>query len=75
LARSRPSPVRARISSRSNSASPPSTVSIKRPCGVVVSAHASPSDRNPAPTFAIVSRGQDTKVHFMPLSCERIGNA
>ena len=56
LARSRPSPVRARISSRSNSASPPSTVSIKRPCGVVVSAHASPSERNPAPAFAIVSR-------------------
>ena len=41
LARSRPSPVRARINSRSNSASPPSTVSIKRPCAVVVSAHAS----------------------------------
>ena len=56
LARSRPSPVRARISSRSNSASPPSTVSINRPCGVVVSAHASPSERNPAPAFAIVSR-------------------
>ena len=34
LGRSRPSPVRARINSRSNSASPPSTVSIKRPCAV-----------------------------------------
>jgi len=34
LARVRPSPVRARISSRSNSARPPSTVSISRPCGV-----------------------------------------
>jgi hypothetical protein len=34
LARSRPSPVRARINSRSNSASPPCTVSIKRPCAV-----------------------------------------
>jgi hypothetical protein len=33
------------ISSRSNSARPPSTVNIKRPCVVVVSAHASPSDR------------------------------
>ena len=33
-----PSVVRARISSRSNSARPPSTVSINRPCGVVVSA-------------------------------------
>ena len=48
LARSRPSPVRTRIRSRSNSARPPSTVSISRPCDVVVSAHASPSDRNPA---------------------------
>ena len=40
LARSRPSPVRVRIKSLSNSASPPRTVSIKRPCAVVVSAHA-----------------------------------
>ena len=38
------SPVRARISSRSNSAKPPSTVSMSRPCGVVVSAHVSFSD-------------------------------
>jgi Resolvase, N terminal domain len=37
------------------SASPPSTVSIKRPCAVVVSAHRSPRERNPAPAFAIVS--------------------
>jgi len=48
FARSRPSPVRARISSRSNSAKPPSTVSINRPCGVVVSAQASFRDRKPA---------------------------
>src|SRR5262245_37052508 len=41
LARLRPSPVRARISSRSNSARPPRTVSISLPCGVVVSAQAS----------------------------------
>jgi hypothetical protein len=41
-----PSPVRMRISSRSNSARPPNTVSIKRPCAVVVSAHASPSVGN-----------------------------
>jgi hypothetical protein len=34
--------------SRSNYANPPSTVSISRPCAVVVSAHVSPSDRNPA---------------------------
>src|SRR5580704_13956415 len=47
-ARARPSPVRARIRSRSNSARPPSTVNIKRPCDVVVSAHASPSERKPA---------------------------
>lgn len=38
LARSRPSPVRLRINSRSNSAGPPRTVSINLPCGVVVSA-------------------------------------
>ena len=38
-ARFLPSPVRARISSRSNSARPPRTVSISRPCGLVVSAH------------------------------------
>jgi hypothetical protein len=31
-----------------NSARPPSTVSISRPCDVVVSAHASPSERKPA---------------------------
>ena len=49
LARSRPSLVRTLIRSRSNSASPPSTVSISRPCDVVVSAHVSLSDRNPAP--------------------------
>ena len=54
-ARFLPSPVRARMSSRSNSASPPSTVSINRPCGVVVSAHVSANERNPAPAFAIVS--------------------
>ena len=48
LARSRPSAVRAWISSRSNSAKPPRTVSTSRPCGVVVSAHVSASDRNPA---------------------------
>ena len=41
LACSRPSLVRLRINSPSNSANPPRTVSIKRPCAVVVSAHAS----------------------------------
>jgi hypothetical protein len=56
LARVRPSPVRARINSRSNSARPPRTIGIKRPCGVVVSAHVSPRERNPAPAFATVSR-------------------
>jgi hypothetical protein len=35
LARSRPSPVRAAINSRSNSASPTRTVNIRRPCAVV----------------------------------------
>jgi hypothetical protein len=56
LARSRPSPVRTRMRSRSNSASPPSTVSINRPCDVVVSAHVSPSDRNPASLAVMVAR-------------------
>ena len=44
------------ISARSNSARPPKTVSISRPCAVVVSAQASASDLKPAPTFATVSR-------------------
>src|SRR5580704_2230706 len=48
-ARARPSPVRVRIRSRSNSASPPRTVSIRRPCDVVVSAHVSPRDQNATP--------------------------
>jgi hypothetical protein len=56
FARVLPSLVRARISSRSNSASPPNTVSISRPCAVVVSAHASLSDLKPAPALAITSR-------------------
>jgi hypothetical protein len=43
-----PSAVRVRIRSCSNSARPPKMVSIKRPWGVVVSAHASPSERKPA---------------------------
>jgi len=51
---SRPLPVRARIGSRSNSASPPRKVSINRPCAVVVSAHASPSERKPA-FFAVIA--------------------
>src|SRR5208283_2462298 len=50
------SPVRARIRSRSNSASPASTVSISRPCDVVVSAHASPSDLKPAFLPVMVAR-------------------
>ncbi len=49
-ARARPSPVRARINSRSNSASPPSTVSLSRPCAVVVSAHVSARDPNQGTT-------------------------
>ena len=49
FARFLPSPVRARISSRSNSAKPPRIVSISRPCGLVVSAQVSLSDLNPAP--------------------------
>jgi hypothetical protein len=56
FARVLPSLVRARISSRSNSAKPPKTVNISRPCGVVVSAQASPNDLKPAPALAITSR-------------------
>ena len=46
LARLLPSAVRVRIRSRSTSARPPSTASIKRPVRVPVSAHGSASDRN-----------------------------
>jgi len=55
LARALPSLVRARINSRSNSASPAKTVTIKRPCAVVVSAHASLRERKPAPLAMIVA--------------------
>jgi hypothetical protein len=55
FARFLPSPVRARISSRSNSAKPPSTVSISLPCGVVVSAQVSLRLRKPAPRSLIVA--------------------
>ncbi len=48
--------MRARINSRSNSARPPSTVSIRRPWGVVVSAHVSPSERKPACLPVIAAR-------------------
>ena len=43
-------------SSRSNSASPARTVSISRPCAVVVSAQESRSERKPAPRSAIAAR-------------------
>ena len=46
LARLLPSAVRVRIRSRSTSASPPSTASIKRPVLLVLSAHGSAKDRN-----------------------------
>ncbi len=57
LARSRPSLVRLRINSRSNSARPPRTVSVKQPCGVVVSAQVSRSDRKPAPLITPAKSG------------------
>jgi hypothetical protein len=53
LARLLPSAVRVRIRSRSTSASPPSTASIKRLVLVPVSAHGSASDRNCPPAFTI----------------------
>jgi hypothetical protein len=46
LARLLPSAVRVRIRSRSTSAKPPSTASIKRPILVPVSAHGSAKDLN-----------------------------
>ena len=46
FARTRPSLVRERMRSRSNSARPPNTVSMSRPCDVVVFAHVSRTDRN-----------------------------
>ena len=46
LARLLPSAVRVRIRSRSTSASPPSTASIKRPVLLVLSAHGSAKNRN-----------------------------
>jgi hypothetical protein len=49
FARRLPSPVRARISSRSNSAIPASMVISSLPCAVVVSAQVSASDLKPAP--------------------------
>jgi hypothetical protein len=55
FARLRPSPVRARINSRSNSAKPPSTVSISRPWALVVSAHASWRLLKPAPRAVIAA--------------------
>jgi len=51
----RPSAVLDKMSWRSNSASPPSTVTINRPCGVVVSAQASLSDLKLAPRSEIVA--------------------
>jgi len=50
LARLLPSAVRVRIRSRSTSAKPPRTASIKRPVLVPVSAHGSAKDRNCALT-------------------------
>src|ERR1700730_15282689 len=54
LARALPSLVRVMISDRSNSAKPARTVVSGRPCGVVVCAHVSPSDRKTAP-LAVIS--------------------
>jgi hypothetical protein len=55
FARARPSLVRARISARANSASSPRTVRMRRPCGVMVSAQASPRDVKPAPLAVMVA--------------------
>src|SRR5438067_2190157 len=66
-------PVRVRISSRSNSANPPKTVSIKRPWAVVVSVRVSLSDLNRAPFSAIVpSRLSRSRVD-RAMACTRFG--
>src|SRR5262249_45573683 len=57
-------PVRARISSRSNSARPPSTVSISRPCAVVVSAQVSFRLRKPAPALISIRRFEPLPAHL-----------
>ena len=54
LARSRPSAVRSAIRDRSNSASPPRTVRMSLPVGVVVSAHESVSAFSFAPLVSMV---------------------
>jgi hypothetical protein len=59
LARALPSLVRARMNDLSNSATPPRTVSINLPCGVVVSAQASPRDLKLAPALEITLSGPD----------------
>ena len=53
LARLLPSAVRVRIRSRSTSARPPSTASIKRPVLLLLSAHGSAKDRNCALAYAL----------------------
>ena len=56
------------MSSRSNSARPPRTVRINRPCGVVVSAHASASDLKPERLLARLAKDKKTirgSVHFV----------
>src|SRR5438128_5414577 len=55
MARLRPSPVRSRINSRSNSAMAASSVESSRPCGLDVSHNGSPSDRNAAPALLMRS--------------------
>jgi hypothetical protein len=55
MARFRPSPVRSRISSRSNSAMAASSVDNSRPCELPVSQSGSPSERKLAPALPIRS--------------------
>ena len=59
-----PSPVLVRIKVRSNSASPPRIVSISLPCGVVVSAQVSASERKHAPALATASNVLRMKRYF-----------
>ena len=66
-----PSPVRVRISSRSNSARPPKTVNISLPCAVVVSAQVSRSDLKPAPFSATApSRFRSSRVDLASRSSQ-----
>ena len=72
LALSRPSVVLALISSLSNSARPPNTVSISLPAGVVVSAQGSARDLNRQPRSAICFTMVNRSIVDLPSRSNRV---